>query len=617
MKLKESSMDFYAFINIYKKEIENSFIKKIYQVNQKEFILQIYRSDIKKREFFISLSKGIAFYEAEKPPEASQLAMIFRKQLSEKRIVKIEQINFDRVIKATLHTGQEIILELFGSGNLILTENGKIVFAMEQHVYRTRKIQIGEEYIPPSSTNPVENQEIFDEILKNSKASIVKTLATRANLGGEIAEEVIFQLNMDKNSMPLEIQNNFKNIYDKIKSLMEESLKNRVYYYRDEELLSPVILTNLNKNPEQSFDDFNEGLVYYLNNYPVTEKNKSNVERRIESQKKSIEEFKKYMEIYHNFGNLLKTNLGNMQKLLKIVHGKVNQNNTEGFQYNEFIISDITPSKKTFSIEYMGIKIVMNYASSIGVNLNNVFNTSKEYKNKIGGAEKAIEDTKKLIKKEEEKKQIKKRPRYWFETYRWFISSEGNLVLSGRDAKTNEKLVKKHMDDRDIYVHADLYGAPSTVIKYDNIDITENTIGEACQFASSMSRAWPAGISSGTAYWVYPSQVSKTPESGEFVSKGSWIIRGKRNYILNLPLELKISVIKYKDYDIPMISPSITRVNSEKWVKIRSGNEKRGVVAEKIAKILDMGKTEIDSILPPGGSVVIETFKDVKEKELS
>ncbi len=617
MKLKESSMDFYAFINIYKNEIENSFIKKVYQINQKEFILQIYRSDIKKREFFISLSKGIAFYEAEKPSEASQLAMIFRKQLSEKRIVKIEQINFDRVIKITLHTGQEIILELFGSGNLILTENRKIVFAMEQHVYRTRKIQIGEEYIPPSNTNPVENQEIFDEVLKNSKASIVKTLATRANLGGEIAEEVIFRLNIDKNSMPLEIEENFKNIHDKIISLMEESLMNKSYYYRDEELLSPVVLTNLNKNPEESFDDFNEGLIYYLNNYPVTEKSKSNVERRVESQKKSIEEFKKYMEIYYNFGNFLKMNMGNMQKLLKIVQGKVNQNTTVDFQYNGLIISNINPSKKTFSIEYMNAKITMNYASSIGTNLSNIFNTSKDYKNKIEGAEKAIEETKKLIKKEEERKQIKKRPRYWFETYHWFISSEGNLVLSGRDAKTNEKLVKKHMDDKDIYVHADLYGAPSTVIKYDNISITENTVNEACQFALSMSRAWPAGISSGTAYWVYPSQVSKTPESGEFISKGSWIIRGKRNYILNLPLELKISVIKYKDYDLPMISPSITGVNSEKWVKIRSGNEKRGVAAAKIAKILDMDKTEIDPILPPGGSVVVETFRDVKEKELS
>ncbi len=68
--------------------------------------------------------------------------MIFRKQLSEKRITGIEQINFDRVIKITLHTGQEIILELFGGGNLILTENGKIVFAMDQHVYRTRTIKL-------------------------------------------------------------------------------------------------------------------------------------------------------------------------------------------------------------------------------------------------------------------------------------------------------------------------------------------------------------------------------------------------------------------------------------------------------------------------------------------
>ena len=41
----------------------------------------------------------------------------------------------------------------------------------------------------------------------------------------------------------------------------------------------------------------------------------------------------------------------------------------------------------------------------------------------------------------------------------------------------------------------------------------------------------------------------------------------------NLPLELKISLIKYKEYDIPMISPSSTRVESEKWVKIRPGNE--------------------------------------------
>ncbi len=169
------------------------------------------------------------------------------------------------------------------------------------------------------------------------------------------------------------------------------------------------------------------------------------------------------------------------------------------------------------------------------------------------------------------------------------------------------------MEDNDIYVHADLYGAPSTVIKNDGIEISEETINEACQFAICMSRAWPAGISSGTAYWVYPNQVSKTPESGEFISKGSWVIRGKRNYVFNLPLELKISLIKYKEYDIPMISPSSTRVESEKWVKIRPGNEKRNNAVEKISKILDVPRDEIEPILPPGGSVIIETSREIKE----
>ena len=614
MKLKESSLDFYAFINIFRDDIENSFIKKIYQVNSKEFIFQIYRSDVKKRDFFISLTKGISFYSADRPDEASQLAMIFRKQLSEKRITGIEQINFDRVIKITLHTGQEIILELFGGGNLILTENGKIVFAMDQHVYRTRTIKIGEAYVPPSLINPIENFDVFKKIVNESTASLVKTLATRVNLGGEIAEEVLYRLNMDKNLMPHQMDDKILNqVYEEINVILKESLENRAYYYKDEEILSPIILKSLKRNPDDTFENFNDGMVSYLNNYPVEEKNKSSVEKRIESQKKSIEEFKKLMEIYTEFGNKLKMNIPSIEKLIKIVNGKVKNGDLNGFDYGDLKILGINPAKKIFTIDYNNINIDLNYTLSAGNNISNVFNTAKDYKNKIEGAERAIEETKKLIIKEREKVNQKKRPRYWFETYRWFFSSNGNMVLSGKDAKTNEKLVKKHMEDNDIYVHADLYGAPSTVIKNDGIEISEETINEACQFAICMSRAWPAGISSGTAYWVYPNQVSKTPESGEFISKGSWVIRGKRNYVFNLPLELKISLIKYKEYDIPMISPSSTRVESEKWVKIRPGNEKRNNAVEKISKILDVPRDEIEPILPPGGSVIIETSREIKE----
>ena len=45
----------------------------------------------------------------------------------------------------------------------------------------------------------------------------------------------------------------------------------------------------------------------------------------------------------------------------------------------------------------------------------------------------------------------------WFESFRWFISSDGNLVLGGKDAKTNETIVKKHLKDRDRYAHAEVH----------------------------------------------------------------------------------------------------------------------------------------------------------------
>ena len=400
MKLKESSLDFHAFVSIYGDTVLNSFIKKIYQVNQKEFVLQLYRSDLKKRDFFISLSKGIAFYDAEKPEEATQLSMLFRKQLSEKRIVGIEQINFDRVVKITLHTGQEIILELFSGGNLIITDNGKIVFAMDQHVYKTRKILIGEEYIPPSTVNPVENRETFFEILNNSKASIVKTLATRANLGGEIAEEALYRSNIEKSKMPAEVSQDYDRLYDTIIEIMDESKKNKAYYYEEDELLSPVVLTALNKDPDSKFEDLNEGICYYIKHYPETDKNKSSVERRIESQKRSIEEFNKLMNVYTEFGNFLKMNFQSIQKLINIVHNNVKRSNSEDFIFMDLQITGINPASGTFTVNYQETGIVMNYNESAGNNINHVFNTAKDYRSKIEGAEKAIEETKKLILKE-------------------------------------------------------------------------------------------------------------------------------------------------------------------------------------------------------------------------
>jgi len=67
--------------------------------------------------------------------------------------------------------------------------------------------------------------------------------------------------------------------------------------------------------------------------------------------------------------------------------------------------------------------------------------------------------------------------------------------------------------------------------------VPETTLLEAAQFTVSYSVIWKSGQASGDAYWVLPEQVSKTPESGEYVAKGAFVIRGQRNFYKDVMLE--------------------------------------------------------------------------------
>lgn len=610
MKLKQSSLDFYSFVSIYKDEIENSFIKKIYQTGSNEFLFQLYRSDLGRRGFFVSLGKGIGFYDPARPEEASAIAMHLRKNLSERRITSIEQINFDRVIRIVLHTGQEIIFELFREGNLIITGEGKITYAINQREWKNRKIIKGESYVPPTQTDPLSfSDEDLKNVIESSKATIVQTLATRLNLGGEISEELVFRLGINKNTPAKSVAEKTKNIRETLSEILKESTENKSYYYDEDKILSPVELKHLARDPDRIFNTLNEGFAYYFEHYPEKEKEKTPLERRIESQKRSIEEFKRLQEDYSIKGTLIISNLKLFGKVIPELNRRVKEEPVESISNIAGLkVNNIDPAKKKATLTFDDKEVSIDYTKSPGENANLMFNLSKDYKNKILGAEQAIMDTRKLMLQRKEEKKKEKRPKQWFEVYHWFVSSEGFLVIAGRDAKSNERIVKRHLKDNDIYVHADVYGAPSTIIKVEkDKELTETTLREAAIFAVSFSRAWGAGITSGSAYWVYPSQVSKTPESGEFVSTGSWIVRGKRNYLFNLPLELEISLVDYKNTRIPMITPSgVPRNEEEIMVKIAPGNGKRSNVAKKIAEILRISQDEIESILPSGGSRIVE-----------
>ncbi|RUS19638.1 hypothetical protein BC937DRAFT_87164 [Endogone sp. FLAS-F59071] len=123
---------------------------------------------------------------------------------------------------------------------------------------------------------------------------------------------------------------------------------------------------------------------------------------------------------------------------------------------------------------------------------------------------------------------------FWFEKFLWFVSTENYLVIAGRDMQQNELLggwlrvmtavltlatilhwrryncVSFVIDD--IYVHADLHGAASVIVKnsISGEPIPPSTLYQAGIMSVCQSKAWDAKIIT-SAYWVTHEQCVRAP----------------------------------------------------------------------------------------------------------
>ena len=162
--------------------------------------------------------------------------------------------------------------------------------------------------------------------------------------------------------------------------------------------------------------------------------------------------------------------------------------------------------------------------------------SSTKFQKTVDASKKALVSAEKKIQKEIRQVKVtasitRLRKPYWFEKFLWFVSSENYLVIGGRDMQQNEMLVKRYLRKGDVYVHADLHGAATIVVKNPSSEpISPITLAQAGAMAVCQSSAWDAKVVT-SAWWVYPDQVSKTAPTGEFLTTGSFMIRGKKNFL--------------------------------------------------------------------------------------
>ena len=171
----------------------------------------------------------------------------------------------------------------------------------------------------------------------------------------------------------------------------------------------------------------------------------------------------------------------------------------------------------------IGRRVKIHVHESVEQNAGRYHDLIKKFKRKKAGALAAMATVR--PKKKVQKRDFIPLKKQWYHRFRWFVTSDGIVVLGGRDASQNEELVKKYLAGGDLFVHADVHGASVVIVK----GKTER-MDEVAQFAASYSGAWRSGHFSAEVYSALPAQVSKTPESGEYVSRGSFIVRGERTY---------------------------------------------------------------------------------------
>jgi len=160
-------------------------------------------------------------------------------------------------------------------------------------------------------------------------------------------------------------------------------------------------------------------------------------------------------------------------------------------------------------------------------------------------------------------------------------------VIGGRDATTNEILVKKHMEPHDIVFHADILGAPFVLIKTGGKTPPERTIRESAQLAASYSRAWREMLSAVDVYWVTPEQVNKSPPSGQYLRKGAFMIHGSKNFVRGVPLRVAIGV-KMNEEEMRIVGGPVEAIVNQTnvYVELIPGDQKSSGLAKQIRRLL-------------------------------
>ncbi|MHA2203079.1 MAG: ribosome rescue protein RqcH, partial [Candidatus Hodarchaeales archaeon] len=590
---------------------------------------------------FLLIEPGIRIHLTEVkhpvPERPSDKILAIRQHLKGAEVLGLHQIDFDRLVEINLRGKQEyrIYVEIFGNrpNFIVVGDRNRVISALWYKKMRHRDVLPGKEFeLPPSRGKTILNMS-YEEISQIIRAKdmenedIVRTLAKKTGGGGLMMEEILARSNINKTKKNQEIcDEEIGQILRSIKEIKTdlEDPKPAIVLDSDETplLFQPIELKSITGKLKY-FDRFSLTLDFYYSN--ITPKmsldlkqhnrEKKKLLKVLKAQNQAIIDFKIKKKKYKELGDKVYLHLTEIEELLKTIMAarrknitwheiqtKLLQAKNQGMS-SAGIFEEIIPERGSIRFNLETEIIEVDFRKSATEIANEYYERAKKATRKIAPAKEAVLETEKrinLLEKDISEQQfvdkfsLKRRKRKWYEKYHWTNTLNGFLIIGGKDIQSNEEIAKRRMKNDDLFFHAELRGAPYTILIRDSSsnNITDEDIASAALLAVSFSSGWKAGYGAVDVYYVPAEGASFTAPSGEYIPKGGIIIRGTRTYIRGVKMALAIGV-QIEEFNAMVIYGSEEDIEpySPISIIIKPGSVSKGKIAKQIQKIL-VTKTE-------------------------
>ncbi len=597
-----SSLDLAVSLSELRVKVLNSYIDNIYTDIAGSLIVKL-RNQLETNYLLLKPAERIHMTKNVSKLESAGRTTLFRRFLNNLKVCDVKQVEFERIAVVELEgrgRTYSLYVELIPRGLIALVdEGGKVLVTSKGLKVRDREVVVGKPYTPPPTYKDFRTLETRDWVEILSKYdSLTRGLVRGLGIPPEVVNEVLSDGPRDitPGSSVAEIKDKLTHFVNKVIEKPEPVIiaRNDGKYVSFLPFRPSKLPQELNVIP---FENFNEAVDEYFLKLTAGELVTGD-------SKALVDELSRIDKLADDLRNEL-ANLTVRLKELKNLHDLVASN------YN--VLEEVSDCVKTvikrYGWEQVKVCGISDYDRSKGIVKVRVGDTDIELnirervndylirlKTQIGECEDKIEKVKEVLAEALKKKSVLMLEKEalsspplikrvdWYDKYHWIITSEGYLAIGGRDSGQNEKLVRKYLSDDDIFVHADITGAPAFILKVGGKHPSESSLTEVATLAASYSRGWKEGFAALDVFWVYGHQVSKKPPAGEYLTPGSFMIYGEKNYLNDVKLELALGVLIMDDkyYKLVAGPEDYVRSRCSYYAVIRPGSERKESVAKKI-----------------------------------